>query len=126
MSHSLAQGKTDWRQVRLALCLRKRPRRMGWRDVLRFSIRICPQRVEPFEGRPDIFLPGTLHHSGNKPAPPSDHIPLVRRSAFWPGTKQSAWRFSGTRRSLAAPNARYPTVELFSFIRIGGRAGDFP
>jgi hypothetical protein len=82
MSHSLAQGKTDWRQVRLALCLRKRPRRMGWRDVLRFSIRICPQRVEPFEGRPDIFLPGTLHHSGYKPAPPSDHTPLARRSAF--------------------------------------------
>jgi hypothetical protein len=38
--------------------------------------------VEPFEFRPDIFLPGTLHHSGNKPAPPSDHIPLARRSAF--------------------------------------------
>lgn len=27
-------------------------------------------------------MPGTLHHSGNKPAPPSDHIPLARRSAF--------------------------------------------
>ena len=54
------------------------------RDELRFSIRICPESVEPFAGRRDIFLPGTLHHSGYKPAPPSDHIPLARRSAFGP------------------------------------------
>ena len=38
--------------------------------------------VEPFSFRPDKILPGTLHHSGNRPAPPSDHIPLARRSAF--------------------------------------------
>jgi hypothetical protein len=37
---------------------------------------------EPFSFRPDKTLPGTLHHSGNRPAPPSDHIPLARRSAF--------------------------------------------
>ena len=30
------------------------------------------------------MLPGTLHHSGNRPAPPSEHTPLERRSAFWP------------------------------------------
>jgi hypothetical protein len=58
--------------------------KIRWRDVLRFSIRICLERVEPFEGHPDIFLPGTLHHSGYKPAPPSDHTPLARRSAFAP------------------------------------------
>jgi len=28
------------------------------------------------------FLPGTLHHSGNRPAPPSEDTPLARRSAF--------------------------------------------
>ena len=39
-------------------------------------------RVEPFLFRPDLFLPGTLHHSGIRPAPPSDHTPLARRSAF--------------------------------------------
>jgi len=54
----------------------------------RFSDRTCACQVrgtgvEPFGFHPDIFLPGTLHHSGNKPAPPSDHIPLERRSAFW-------------------------------------------
>jgi len=30
----------------------------------------------------DKILPGTLHHSGIRPAPPSDHTPLARRSAF--------------------------------------------
>ena len=39
-------------------------------------------RVEPFSFRSDKTLPGTLHHSGIKPAPPSDHTPLARRSAF--------------------------------------------
>ncbi len=38
--------------------------------------------VEPFSFRPDKILPGTLHHSGIRPAPPSDHTPLARRSAF--------------------------------------------
>jgi hypothetical protein len=28
------------------------------------------------------LMPGTLHHSGNRPAPPSEDIPLERRSAF--------------------------------------------
>jgi hypothetical protein len=40
--------------------------------------------VEPFSLRPDKILPGTLHHSGIRPAPPSDHTPLARRSAFQP------------------------------------------
>jgi hypothetical protein len=31
---------------------------------------------EPFEWRPDLSLPGALHNSGNKPAPPSEHTPL--------------------------------------------------
>ena len=35
-----------------------------------------------FPSRQDKILPGTLHHSGNRPAPPSDHTPLARRSAF--------------------------------------------
>jgi hypothetical protein len=39
--------------------------------------------VEPFLRPPDKTLPGTLHHSGNRPAPPSDYTPLARRSAFW-------------------------------------------
>jgi hypothetical protein len=41
--------------------------------------------IEPFPSRPDKTLPGTLHHSGNRPAPPSDHIPLARHSAFQRG-----------------------------------------
>ena len=44
------------------------------------QIRLGP--VEPFSFRPDKTLPGTLHHSGIRPAPPSDHTPLARRSAF--------------------------------------------
>jgi hypothetical protein len=52
----------------------------------RFSVQIAPgnssRPVEPFSFRPDKNLPGTLHHSGNRPAPPSDYIPLARRSAF--------------------------------------------
>jgi hypothetical protein len=44
------------------------------------QIRLEP--VEPFSFRPDKILPGTLHHSGIRPAPPSDHTPLARRSAF--------------------------------------------
>ena len=53
--------------------------------------------VEPFSFGPDKILPGTLHHSGNRPAPPSDHIPLARRSAFQQGRKR------GRRRNSAAP-----------------------
>ena len=53
--------------------------------------------VEPFSFGPDKILPGTLHHSGNTPAPPSDHIPLARRSAFQQGRKR------GRRRNSAAP-----------------------
>ena len=35
-----------------------------------------------FDVRQTKFLPGTLHHSGIRPAPPSEYIPLARRSAF--------------------------------------------
>ena len=52
----------------------------------RFSMQIARRirlgRVEPFSFPPDKTLPGTLHHSGIRPAPPSDHTPLARRSAF--------------------------------------------
>ena len=34
-----------------------------------------------FHSAPTKLLPGTLHHSGNRPAPPSDDTPLARRSA---------------------------------------------
>ena len=92
----------------------KRPRRMGlcsevadggkiWRTTPpsrpdtsaakpRFSMQIARQvgsgGVEPFSFGPDKILPGTLHHSGNRPAPPSDHTPLARRSAFQQGRKR--------------------------------------
>jgi hypothetical protein len=59
----------------------------------RFSVQITGRirrgRVEPFSLPPDITLPGTLHHSGIRPAPPSDYTPLVRRSAFQPQWKRS-------------------------------------
>jgi hypothetical protein len=52
----------------------------------RFSVQIAgdfvSHGVEPFSFHPDKTLPGTLHHSGIRPAPPSDHTPLARRSAF--------------------------------------------
>jgi hypothetical protein len=50
---------------------------------------------EPFEWRPDLSLPGALHNSGNKPAPPSEHTPLGRRSAFWPPGWACARRDAG-------------------------------
>jgi hypothetical protein len=104
----LAQGKTHRRHLRLGrrACLPGANGRAAWGHAggpltaripledhptvteirrqggLRFSIRICRGTVEPFEFRPDIFLPGTLHHSGYRPAPPSEDIPLARRSAF--------------------------------------------
>jgi hypothetical protein len=66
----------------------------------RFSGQMARQfvsgRVEPFSLSPDKTLPGTLHHSGIKPAPPSDHIPLVRRSVF---QRQNA----GPERNRDAP-----------------------
>jgi hypothetical protein len=44
--------------------------------------KLVPGALNLFSFRPDKTLPGTLHHSGNRPAPPSDHTPLARRSAF--------------------------------------------
>jgi hypothetical protein len=59
----------------------------------RFSVQIARRirlgRVEPFSLPPDKTLPGTLHHSGIRPAPPSDHTPLARRSAFQRQCEQS-------------------------------------
>jgi hypothetical protein len=50
---------------------------------LRFNVRKCSHaRLNLFHSVPDITLPGTLHHSGNRPAPPSEDTPLERRIAF--------------------------------------------
>ena len=61
----------------------------------------CPAirlgRVEPFSFRPDKILPGTLHHSGIRPAPPSDHTPLARRSAFRGAAARPAREFERAR-----------------------------
>jgi hypothetical protein len=45
---------------------------------------VTPMRsaLNLFSSGPDLFKPGILHHSGNRPAPPSDYTPLARRSAF--------------------------------------------
>ena len=51
---------------------------------------IRPGPVEPFSFHADKILPGTLHHSGIRPAPPSDHTPLARRSAFC-ARRTGAW-----------------------------------
>jgi hypothetical protein len=59
--------------------------------------------VEPFSFRPDKTLPGTLHHSGNRPAPPSDHTPLARRSAFQRGWKREPAREFGRARGVETP-----------------------
>jgi hypothetical protein len=104
------RGENSSSQTRRSCGQPKRPRRMGQCGEVaddgeksgvtprpRKQIRV-PQRavsaplpallrnsrraVEPFTTRPDLFLPGTLHHSGNRPAPPSEHTPLERRSAF--------------------------------------------
>ena len=72
--------------------IRRRPPRPRQADTSaatrRFSTRMpgavgnSRPAVEPSAFGPDLFLPGTLHHSGNRPAPPSEHTPLERRSAF--------------------------------------------
>jgi hypothetical protein len=74
-------------------------RRFSARTSRQFSSRA----VEPFSQVPDKALPGTLLHSGNRPAPPSDHTPLARRSAFW----------RTDRRSLPAKFRRACGVEAF-------------
>jgi hypothetical protein len=43
------------------------------------------------------LLPGTLHHSGNRPAPPSEDIPLARRSAFCACGNRTAGEFGRAR-----------------------------
>ena len=76
----------------------------------RFSVQIGRRirlgRVEPFSLPPDKTLPGTLHHSGIRPAPPSDHTPLARRSAFQRQCeREPAWEF-GRARGVETPVAR--------------------
>ena len=65
-------------------------------------------RVEPFPSHPDKTLPGTLHHSGNRPAPPSDHTPLARRSAF-----QRGWKRGRRGNSNAPVGLNYLQREAF-------------
>jgi len=72
--------------------------------------------VEPFSFHPDKTLPGTLHHSGNRPAPPSDHTPLARRSAF-----QRAWKRS-RRGNLDVP-AGLKRLQRENFCRARSRRG---
>jgi hypothetical protein len=67
--------------------------------------RIRRWRVEPFSLPPDITLPGTLHHSGIRPAPPSDHTPLARRSAFQRQCERSRRREFGRARGVETPVA---------------------
>src|SRR3982074_121966 len=97
----------------------------------RFSDRTCACQVrgtgvEPFGFHPDIFLPGTLHHSGNKPAPPSDHIPLERRSAFWSARWKPFARpyskFAATPCNPATVRARRGAVEVRSFFQKSERS----
>ena len=66
----------------------------------RFSVWIsrATQRPRPlnlFRSLQTKPLPGTLHHSGNRPAPPSDHTPLARRSAFWGAHRRTRYLSKG-------------------------------
>ena len=78
----------------------------------RFSVQIAGKfvlsDVEPFPFHPDKNLPGTLHHSGNRPAPPSDHTPLARRSAF-----QRGWKRGRRGNSNAPVGLNYLQREAF-------------
>ena len=77
--------------------------------------------IEPFSYRPDKILPGTLHHSGIRPAPPSDHTPLARRSAFQPWPSGAARGNSNARAGLErldSVDERAPTDVLIE-VRAG-------
>ena len=82
----------------------------------RFSMQIARQLVsggvEPFSFRPDKILPGTLHHSGNRPAPPSDHTPLARRSAFQQGAEARPAPEFGRARGVEIPGAKISAVPM--------------
>ena len=83
---------------------------------------VLPRRADPaalnlLKARRDTLLPGTLHHSGLKPAPPSDHIPLARRSAF-PTHSGSTARLCN---NVAAQAPGVP-VQVHSFFQIAERS----
>lgn len=73
------------------------PQQIRLRPGARFSGRTPPFENLPakfpeaplnlFHAARDILLPGILHHSGNRPAPPSEHTPLARRSAFYAASR---------------------------------------
>jgi len=104
-----------------------------------FARRSCSNqrasRVEPFSFLPDKTLPGTLHHSGNRPAPPSDHTPLARRSAFQRGRRGNSDAPAGLERTQSRISAvptrgksigrrmEYGTLRFHS--RYAEDAGDF-
>ena len=142
MSVPIAAGITPaWQARRPA----KRPRRMGLcsevaddgenlEDHPAFASRyVCrkapvsagklagefvPSGVEPFSFRPDKILPGTLHHSGNRPAPPSDHTPLARRSAFQRRRKRG-------RRGNSNARAGLERIQRVDFCRADARRNAF-
>ena len=65
---------------------RSRRRRIAlpWQAISASFFGRAADVLEPFLPRPDLPLPGALQNSGTKPAPPSEHTPLGRRSAFLP------------------------------------------
>jgi hypothetical protein len=79
----------------------------------------APGHVEPFSFHPDKTLPGTLHHSGNRPAPPSDHIPLARRSAFQPGRCGNSERARGVGTHIARRFCRADARQFASRWKMG-------
>ena len=67
-----------------------------------------------FPSRQDKILPGTLHHSGNRPAPPSDHTPLARRSAFQAGAGGEFGRAFGLNRMYREDFCRADAANVFT------------
>jgi hypothetical protein len=132
-SSSLSQGRRD-RPLRT-----ERPRRMGLRGevadggknledhpalAIRYVGRKIPfqranstsRRVEPFSVHADTSLPGTLHHSGIRPAPPSEDTPLARRRAFLARPKPKRPRLKLLKPSNVSWSTRFrefaPLLEL--------------
>lgn len=106
-----------------SLIRRARNRRRQSPQAVAVSARALPGNLvsgglEPFPFHPDKTLPGTLHHSGNRPAPPSDHTPLARRSAFQRGPKR------GRRGNSNAP-AGLKRLQREDFCRALGAAQVF-
>jgi hypothetical protein len=91
-----------WRTPRPRWQIRQPP---GLVSASGLPAEFVPMDVEPFAFRTDLFVPGTLHHSGNRPAPPSEHTPLERRCAFLGRSRQiltvGVYPADGRRRVLS-------------------------